>query len=264
MSNAIPLLFAAPGVNEIFSVLVAIVFFVVWLVNQINDAKKQQKQKEQRPPDEGLPQPEGVARETAGPAPAPDPLRAQVDEFLRRAGKQPAGQGAAPGQPQLRPAGREEIVVLLDESVAEPPRRPGVERKNLPSASPAARAKRSPAPRVVPLPAAPKRRVEKPRSKSVADHVAEHVGAATQQFRQEVANLGERVKQADEQFDRQLAQKFDHELGSLGSLAPSGEQPAQPAAPTPASEIAALMASPAGVRQAVVLNEILRRPTDRW
>jgi hypothetical protein len=264
MSNNLPLLLAAPGVNEIFSVLVAIVFFVVWLVKQINEAKQQQKQKEQRTADEESPQPAGAARENAAPAPAPDPLRAQVDEFLRRAGKQPAGQGAPPSPPPRKPPGREEIVVLLDESVAAPPRRPGIERKKLPSAKPEARGQRPPAPPRETQPAAPKRRAEKPRPKSVSEHVAERVGASTQQFRQEVANLGERVKQADEQFDRQLAQKFDHELGSLGGRASSSEQPAQPAAPTPAFEIAALLASPAGVRSAIVLNEILQRPTDRW
>ena len=33
---------------------------------------------------------------------------------------------------------------------------------------------------------------------------------------------------------------------------------------TPAAQIAAMLANPDGVRQAVIINEILRRPSDRW
>ncbi len=36
------------------------------------------------------------------------------------------------------------------------------------------------------------------------------------------------------------------------------------AAETPAGQIAAMLADPAGVRQAIVLSEILNRPSDRW
>ena len=87
MISAFPILFAAPGIQEIFSVLVAIVFFIVWLVNQISDAKKQQREKEQAqgelPPE---PMATGTAPAAAKPKASPqDPLRAQVDEFLRRA-----------------------------------------------------------------------------------------------------------------------------------------------------------------------------------
>jgi hypothetical protein len=254
------ILFAAPGVQEIFSILVAIVFFIVWLVNQISDAKKQQREKEQAqpevPPD---PMAAGAAPAAAQPkAPQQDPLRAQVDEFLRRAGKQPGGKPPAAAS-QRKPPVREDIVVLLDDSVAQPPRRSPSSLRPQPKPAPAERDKRSPAP------SAKKPRAGRQRGKSVAEHVAEHTGASTTQFRQEVADLGQRVKQADEQFDRQLQQKFDHELGTLASRAPVSE-PATPAATSvnPAAQIAALMASPEGVRQAIVLNEVLRRPTDRW
>jgi hypothetical protein len=33
---------------------------------------------------------------------------------------------------------------------------------------------------------------------------------------------------------------------------------------SPVGQIAAMLASPGGVRQAMVINEILRRPSDRW
>lgn len=260
MNHPLPLLLAAPGWQEIFSIFAAIVFFVVWLVNQISDAKKQQRARDevsvepQRPPEE--------QRTPPPPASQADPLRAQVDEFLRRAGKQPAGQQAAASQPPRKPAGREEIVVLLDDSVAAPERQSPIDRQKLPSAMPSAQQKkRSPA---LPRSAPPKSRGGKLRRQSVAEHVAGHSGASTQQFREEVADLGQRVQQADEQFDIQLHKRFDHELGTLGSRSSASEQPAEPAAPTPAANIAAMLASPAGMQQAIVLNEILRRPTDRW
>jgi hypothetical protein len=100
----------------------------------------------------------------------------------------------------------------------------------------------------------------------VAEHVAEHVADSTRQFSEEVSHLGERVKQADEQFDIQLQQKFDHELSSLAERRAPQTQAEAAVAPVPsqAAQIAALLASTDGVRQAIVLNEILRRPEDRW
>lgn len=254
MSDASFILIAAPGIQEIFSVLVAIVFFIVWLVNQIADAKKQQQKKEQ--PQAELPREPEESGVPPAPAPPKDPLRAQVDEFLRRAGKQPGGRPASPAGPRKQPT-RDEIVVLLDDSVAEPARRSSPQQKTQPKSLQPARDKRAPAPSGT-------RPAARQRGKSVAEHVADHVGSSTSQFREEVADLGQRVKQADEQFDRQLQRKFDHELGSLASRTTSTEPTPQAVTPTPAAQIAAMMASPEGVRQAIVLNEILRRPTDRW
>jgi hypothetical protein len=70
------------------------------------------------------------------------------------------------------------------------------------------------------------------------------------------------------QFDVKLKAKFDHELGTLSSR---GREPAAPAAqpvatgPTSAAaQLAAMLANPEGLRQAVMMNEILRRPSERW
>lgn len=256
----LPILFAAPW-NELVSVLVGLVFLVIWVINQINDARKKQAAEAGQPVDVPL-----EPMEAAAPQPVAqgggqaDPLRAQVEEFLRRAGQQP--KPPAPPRP-ARPTAKDEIVVLLDESQVAPPRKSladqprGMSRPNVPSARPSATPKE-------PRPQQP-RRVAKAR-KTVADHVAERSGAASETFQKEVADLGSRVKQADAQFDVQLHQKFDHELGRLGDKSAATTSP--PTAPvetkSPAAQIAALLASPDGVRQAVVLNEILNRPTDRW
>ena len=211
-----PILLAA-GLNEIISVLVGLAFFVIWVINQINDAKKKQAAQEPRPQPELPPQP--AERAAAGELPPADPLRAQVDEFLRRAGKQPAAAQPGTQRPPRKPAGRDEVVVLLDESVAAPPRKTLAEKMqsqidaaNVRRAKPTA----SQQPRD-PKPTPPQRVSPPQRAKSVAEHVAERIGASSHEFNKEVADLGSRVKQADEQFDRQLQQKFDHELGSLAS-----------------------------------------------
>ena len=260
MSNSLPILFAA-GFQEIVSVLVALAFFVVWLINQINDAKKKQLAQERQPPAEAPPRPPQPVAAAAG-APPADPLRAQVDEFLRRAGKQPAQ------APARKPAGRDEVVVLLDESVAEPPRKSLAEKMRSQGIADAARRAKPVAskPPRGPEPRSPQRLSPQQRPKTVAEHVAEHVSAASQEFDKEVADLGERVRRADEQFDVQLHQKFDHELGSLAARPATGgsDQPLTAQRATPAAQIAALLATPDGVRQAIVLNEILRRPEDRW
>jgi hypothetical protein len=267
MTHSIPILIAA-GLNEIISVLVGLAFFVIWVINQINDAKKKQAAQAPRP-QPGLP-PQGAEQAAAG-APPPDPLRAQVDEFLRRAGKQPAA-APAPSQPGAtrprQPAGRDEVVVLLDESVATPPRktlaekmRAQIDAANVRRAKPTA----SQQPRDS-KPRPPQRVAPQPRAKSVGEHVAERIGASAHEFNKEVADLGARVKQADEQFDRQLQQKFDHELGSLASrpATSNSETPPTTQRPSPAAQIAAMLANPDGVRQAMILNEILHRPSDRW
>jgi hypothetical protein len=265
MIQSFPILFAA-DLNEILSVLGALVVFVIWLINQINDAKKKQQAQAVRPQPELPPQPAGQAAAAAEVPPA-DPLRTQIDEFLRRAAQQKLPQPDAPAPPR-KPPGRDEVVVLLDESVAAPPRKSLADRmRSQGEAASASRARPSP-PSQPPREQKPRspQRVAPQRPSSVAEHVAEHVGAATQEFRKEVANLGERVKQADAQFDVQLQKKFDHTLGSLAPRQTSraSDQPAASETATPAAQIVALLSSPGGVQQAVMLNEILNRPTDRW
>jgi hypothetical protein len=101
----------------------------------------------------------------------------------------------------------------------------------------------------------------------VAEHVAENVAAHARSISEQSARLGQRIIEEDHQFDVQLKAKFDHTVGTItGSSVAAAEQAAIAAAAseTPAAQIAALLANPDGVRQAIVLNEILRRPNERW
>jgi hypothetical protein len=99
----------------------------------------------------------------------------------------------------------------------------------------------------------------------VAEHVAEQVVARAENLATHASKLGQRIVAEDQQFDTQIKSKFDHKVGTLaGSELSEPAQPTPPSTDTPAAQIAAMLANPGGIRQAVLLNEILRRPSDRW
>jgi hypothetical protein len=98
----------------------------------------------------------------------------------------------------------------------------------------------------------------------VAEHVAEHVAARSRNLAEQASNLGRRIVQEDEQFDVQLKAKFDHPVGTLTGSARSAEEQILAPGTAAAANIAALLANPEGVRQAILVNEIMRRPSDRW
>ncbi len=71
---------------------------------------------------------------------------------------------------------------------------------------------------------------------------------------------GKPVDQADERAEKRLHDTFDHEVGSL-----SHEDVVTVEETTPAEEIAEMLKTPKGMRDAIILSEILNRPdTDRW
>jgi hypothetical protein len=243
-------------------------FLIFWVMGQIAEAKKKARASKTGPP----PVPPSQMKLPAvanQPAAQVDPLRQQVDEFLRRAGRQPAAPpadaaaGAATPKPMARPAAadRDRIEILIGDEPTSTNRPPQSQRQPIVAATRPAPA--PPRPQKSPRPA----RVTAPRPKSVAEHVAEHVTSAVRQISDEASRLGERVAAVDKQFDAQLQQKFDHEIGTLGDRRAAGE-PDQPppaeAASDPLGQIATLLASADGMRQAVLLNEILRRPEERW
>ena len=95
--------------------------------------------------------------------------------------------------------------------------------------------------------------------------MAERVTSRSQNVAEQTARLGQRIKAEDQQFEGQLRAKFDHAVGTLAdSVNPVALEAPPPPADTPARRIAEMLASPDGVRQAVLLNEIMRRPSDRW
>jgi hypothetical protein len=267
-----PLLADAVG-QIIIAVIVGFIFLAKWVFSQIQDTKKQvARQRAQQQPAQRVQQPRPQRPQAAAPfagQPAgqagpvgqqADPLRDQVEAFLRRAAKQqqqqprqPPPQQAVRRPPQPRVA--DKIEILIDDE-------PAAERRTLSKPFQPMRQ-----PELIPLEPVPARGadIHDPRRDSVAQHVAQHVSASARSIGQQTSQLGQRIITEDEQFDVQLKAKFDHAVGTLaasGASLPS--RPAEsPQSASVAGQIAAMLSNPEGVRQAVVLNEILRRPADR-
>ena len=236
----------------------AVLFFAI--MKQLIDAnKKVDVPREGRPA--GPPQPQqmpqpGMQKPVPAGGQQADQLRSQVEEFLRRAGRPP--QGGQPQQP--RPASAIEVLVG---DASQPPERKsfaestrlGKSRKSQAASPSVGNADKRPARRSV----VPKRRV------TLAERAADREVTRLSGLPERPPQLGKRIIEEDEQFDIQLKAKFDHTVGTLGESTPTG-QPQQPGPQreTPAAQIAAMLANPDGVRQAMIINEILRRPSDRW
>jgi hypothetical protein len=253
--------------DDLIKIVPIFLFLLFWVMGQIAEAKK--KAKMSRPAQPPVPPSQSPMQAGATqPPPATDPLRQQVDDFLRRAGGQPttaktvAAAGTATPMP-VRPAppDRDRIEILLagDASstnrppLSQPQRGSTATRPTLTTSRP----QNPPRPQ----------RASTPRPLSVAEHVAEHVTSAARQISDDAARLGERVAAVDKQFDAQVQQKFGHEIGTMGDRLASRAQDQQPAAPAvvnPAVQIFDLLANSNGMRQAIVVNEILRRPEERW
>jgi hypothetical protein len=222
-------------IEDVIGGLMALLVPLLWVIKQIADATKQGKAGEAAQPVAPQQPPPQPARRPAGQQ--ADPLRNQVEEFLRRAGRGPQGE-------RPRPAPRD-IEVLVDAPAAASPRATTSPSLVIPSEQPAQR--RSVAPR---------------KRKSLAERATERAAARASRLAEQTSQLGQRIIEEDQQFDVQLRAKFDHTVGTL-----TGETAAvveKVAIDTPAGQIAAMLASPDGVRQAIVVNEILRRPVDRW
>jgi hypothetical protein len=104
---------------------------------------------------------------------------------------------------------------------------------------------------------------------TVEDHVRKHVPAA--QSTRVGPQLGKEVADVDQRMREHLHSVFDHHLGRLSdSATAAGAAPAtapaaaaeasEPAPPDLAANLAAMLFQPEGLRQAVLLNEILNRP----
>lgn len=235
---------------EVVGFLLALLVPLVYAIKQISEAKQAQAPPGGQPA-AAPPAPRQAAGQQA------DPLRNQVEEFLRRAGRGPQAQ-------QARPASRD-IEVLLDEESAVPRRMAGPARLGQPPptvAPPPAAAASSPvAPPASPQRAA-RRSVAPRKRKTLGERADARAAARARKLAQQMSILGQRIVDEDQQFDVQLKSKFDHAVGTLAESA----VPAADVVPsdTPAGQIAAMLASPDGVRQAIILNEILTPPSDRW
>ena len=228
MIAAIPLIADA---SDVIGVVVFLVILIISAISQaIGKAKEAQQQQRPRPPVRPAPNPQ-------------DPVVRELDEFLRRA--------AAGGKAQPKPA------------------RP---RQQAAPVRPQPQAARPVAPRAPAAPKAPPVLVAQPVLAQAAEELEEIrlesavTGRLSQTADQRLSSqkeqsLGAGVTQAQQQMSQKLSEDFSHKVGRLAGAKHDAatELPA-----TAAAGLAAMLASPVDVRQAILLSEILQRPEHRW
>ncbi|MBL8825857.1 MAG: hypothetical protein JNM18_02655 [Planctomycetaceae bacterium] len=207
-------------------VVIFLVFLVIAGINQmIKNAREKQAMRPPRPP-----QPENDVR---------GKIESELEAFLRRA------QGKPP-QP-TRP---------------EPPTPAAAQPSNKNKNKPSKKARRQAAMGEV---VAAETVESKPRPR-LEPRLQQHID--TSRFDERAKHLTNIAHEADD-IDSHVHNVFDHQLGSLGGRAHvQSDQAAVPvdaeAPPATAAAISALLADPAALKQAIILQEILSRPTHRW
>jgi hypothetical protein len=97
----------------------------------------------------------------------------------------------------------------------------------------------------------------------IRTHVARTVD--TSDITQNLSHLGSEVSMADDRMDARLHERFDRKLsqindGAYGEPVDAESEPVEGAA----GRIADMFRDARTTRQAIILNEILNRPVDRW
>ena len=93
---------------------------------------------------------------------------------------------------------------------------------------------------------------------SVSEHVSQHIGGG---------ELGQKVAHTDQDREERRHEVFDHQLGTLSDrteLTSNSEEAAEEFPLAAAAGLAAILSESDSIRQAIVINEILTRPEDRW
>ena len=230
-------LFAANGPDLIKFVLVVIVFIIIGigkLLGAMQQAKEQARRAAAKRPEGGAQPQQPVQAVSAG-------RDDEVDEFLRKAQERKLRRQASTQPAKAdRPLRRRATKPMVAEAVEETP---------------------------------------KPTLKPVGDQLTEHVEKylSADEFGKRTSQLGGEVLEAEKELDQHFHQVFDHRVSELETV--PGETAVPPAAVEP-SELSAevapeaapdfvlgvldLLSSPESLGQAVILNEILHRPEERW
>ena len=246
------LLFAADDWWQVVGTIILFLFYGIGqLLSGRDDAKKRAKEKARRakrPP---------VAQGGDKPQNQADPLRAEVEEFLRRAeGKKPE-EKAPQRERETQPLAREPAAPAARREPQPPRARPLPESRVGQPAKQPPRAKPKPA-----IPASERKLPEQQgqlRREGVAEHVQRHLSKG--RISEHAEHLGDEVALADDKMEARIEQKFEHRLGRLGH---QQEAVAEKAGPALAQEVRELLSDSRGMRRLIVANEILRRPEERW
>ena len=218
-----------------FKIVIWVVVIGAWAINQLMAMKNKAEAAKPK-----LPQP---PRPQGNPAAGPRGLLDEVERFLKDARKN---------------------VEQAQQRSTKPPAASG----GRPKPAKTSQAQRSNKERQKPKPPQPPRRKVEPervvddveRGGSVAQHVKQHLD--TSRFDQRAEQLSKLRQTIDQDIGAHVKSVFDHQVGTLASSStPAAEVES---APPPAQTLAALLRDPQGVRNAVILQEILRPPVDRW
>jgi hypothetical protein len=226
--------------GDVVFFLIVILFLVIGGLTQLFK-KLQEAQQDPRRPRPGQ-RPGGFRPNVP---PGQDPVRAEIERFLREAAGRRGGAG-----PQQAPR------------VGPPPAAP---QRPAPGAWPQR-------PAETPVLLEPIETVPEPAS--VAEHVRRQVPG--QQFGGLSSDVGQRLARTDKVVEEHVHEVFDHQVSRLAGTpgesayateAEEAETPEDRIAALPrtaAAGLAALLAEPTSLRQAIVLTEILQRPEHRW
>jgi hypothetical protein len=151
-------------------------------------------------------------------------------------------QGQPPKPKTLEDKLRQEVEQFLRQVQGEEPKKPTPQKKPVVVAQP--------------KPAARPETQRKPLRTSIETLVSEDMSTAD--VTQHLSQMGLEISHADEKMTAHVQERFQHQLGAFQQ----SQQPTETrrTRSSVAAEIAQLMKSPQGVRQAVIVSEILRRP----
>ena len=215
--------------ENLLSGIVPCIFVIIWLVSNL--AGMRQKAPANRRP----------ARPLDGP-PGQDALENEIDKFLRQAKSKRAGDEVEAFDP---------IEASIEDSAMAEPLEAELVREPLGG--------------------------ELIHRHAVSEQVAEDLD--TSQTVQRIERMGDNVEIADDVMAAHVSEVFEHSIGSLTDTSSIGYEDIKPAAeaelpsnalgkttdtPTAAVDFAAMLGNSTDVRKAIVLNEILQRPIDRW
>jgi hypothetical protein len=239
--------------EDIVPALGILIPIVIWIASQVLGGDK-------APPGGGKPQAARPRPKPVQAKPRNEEFRDEIEAFLKKASEK-RGQPQGDAQAARNEAARNEAARQAEAPAArrEPPRRPA-RAPGRPQPRPAGAAEsRGPvmAEAVRPL------GEEDLWAGDVAQHVQQHISDGG--FKDRASQLGESVGQSDERLESHLHAKFDHKVGQLDdsplSATSFGEPSASRKAPPPqAQAIVRMLSSPLGVRQAILIGEILKRP----
>lgn len=223
--------------------VIVLISVLSFLWNTITGAAQKQNKPQQARGERPLPPP-GQGQPPAGAPPVEETvqgkLNAEIEEFLRRANERRAdkNRGAAqPAQQQQKKQPREK-----------------------PASQPSGQAK--------PKPEAAEKKKRRERE-SVTQSVEEHLGSSRFDAREQ--HLADDVTRSEAAMSEHVHNVFEHRLGSLGETTAEGQPTSGETVATRSAEqkaealaVAGLFLNQENLRRAVILREILERPTDRW